>query len=70
LQLERPPAIVAADTVVWCDADLGLLSTAMDSRDGAELLVRALLFRLLAHPAPAPQARADRLAIDLVTRRA
>ena len=63
-------AIVAVDAVVWYDADLALLSTVIGSRDGAQLLMRALLFRLLAHPDPSDQASAYRPAIDLVTARA
>ena len=53
----RPTAyastIVAVDAVVWFDADPHLLVTLAALPDGAQLLVRALLFRLLAHPDPA-----------------
>jgi uncharacterized protein (TIGR02569 family) len=61
-------AIVAADAVVWYGADTELLSTVVDGADGAGLLVRALLFRLLAEPEPAAHARAYRPAIDYVDR--
>ncbi len=61
-------AIVAVDAVVWHEADLELLSTVANSRDGAEFLIRALIFRLLAERDPAAQAAAYRPAIDAVDR--
>jgi uncharacterized protein (TIGR02569 family) len=62
----RPPAyasaIVAVDAVLWYGADFELLSTVVD----AQLLVRALLFRLLASRDPASEAAGFRPAISLV----
>ncbi len=57
-------SIIVTDAVVWHSADLALLTSAMDSRDDVQLLVRALLFRLLAERDPAKQASAYRPAID------
>ena len=55
-------AIVAVDAVLWYGADARLLSTVAD----AQLLVRALLFRLLASHDPAAAAGAYRPAIEFV----
>jgi uncharacterized protein (TIGR02569 family) len=59
----RPPAyasaIVVLDAVLWSGADATLLSVVAD----AQLLVRALLFRLLATPDPAAAADGYRRAI-------
>ena len=55
-------AIVAVDAVLWYEADVELLSTVAD----AQLLVRALLFRLLASHDPAAAAGAYRPAIEFV----
>jgi uncharacterized protein (TIGR02569 family) len=46
-------AVVAVDAVLWYGADLALLSTVAGGEDGRQLLVRALLFRLLAERDPA-----------------
>ena len=59
-------AIVAVDAAVWHGADVGLLSTFVDDRDGAEFLIRALIFRLLAERDPAAQTDAYRPAIEAV----
>jgi len=59
-------AIVAVDAVVWFDADPGLLQTVAELPDGAQLLVRALLFRLLAEPEPSAHASVFGPAIDRV----
>jgi uncharacterized protein (TIGR02569 family) len=56
-------AIVAADAVVWHGADTGLLSS---DRDRVQLLIRALLFRLLSDPDPVAHAPRYRRAIDHV----
>jgi uncharacterized protein (TIGR02569 family) len=56
-------AIVAVDAVLWHGADLALLSTAAAD---AQLLVRALLFRLLATRDPAAAAAGYRPAIEFV----
>jgi uncharacterized protein (TIGR02569 family) len=61
-------AVVAVDAVVWHGADLGMLSTIVDPREGTGALIGALLFRLLADPDPAAQARRFRPAIDYVLR--
>ena len=61
-------AVVATDAVVWHGADLGLLASVVDSRIGTELLMRALLFRLLADRDPVAHASAYRPAIDYVDR--
>lgn len=61
-------AIVAADAVAWHDADIGLLAAVCDSRDGPQLLISALLFRLLANHDPATHERAYRPVIDYVQR--
>ncbi len=61
-------AIVAVDAVVWHKADLELLATVANGRDGAQFLIRALIFRLLAERDPAAQATAYRPAIDAVDR--
>jgi uncharacterized protein (TIGR02569 family) len=62
----RPPAyasaIVAVDAVLWHGADPTLLSVVGD----AQLLVRALLFRLLATPDPAGAVDGYRRAIGFV----
>jgi uncharacterized protein (TIGR02569 family) len=59
-------AVVAADAVLFHHADIELLSRVVDARDGAQLLIRALLFRLLAHPNPAEHGDVYRPAIDYV----
>jgi uncharacterized protein (TIGR02569 family) len=63
----RPPAyasaIVAVDAVLWHGADVDLLSTVAAD---AQLLVRALLFRLLATRHPAAAAAGYRPAIEFV----
>ncbi len=61
-------AVVAVDAVIWHEADVGLLATVVDDRDGAELLIRALIFRLLADRDPAAHASTYRRAIDHVDR--
>jgi len=61
-------AIVAVDAVAWHGADSGLLSIVAKGRDGGELLIRALLFRLLSDRDPAGQAGAYRRAVDYVRR--
>jgi uncharacterized protein (TIGR02569 family) len=55
-------AIVAVDAVLWHGADVGLLSV-VESR---QLLIRALLFRLLASHDPAAAAAGYRRAIEFV----
>jgi uncharacterized protein (TIGR02569 family) len=57
-------AVVAVDAVLWYGADASLLATVAD----AQLLVRALLFRLLASRDPAAAAAGYRRAIRLVDR--
>ena len=59
-------AVVAVDAVVWFDADPGLLRTVAALPDGPQLLVRALLFRLLADPDPGAHASVFGPAIDRV----
>ncbi|MGH2837223.1 MAG: hypothetical protein ACRDJY_02605 [Thermoleophilaceae bacterium] len=61
-------AVVAVDAVVWHEADVGLLATVVNDRDGTELLIRALIFRLLAHRDPAAHASTYKRAIDQVDR--
>lgn len=61
-------ALVAVDAVVWFDADPGLLRTAAALREGGQLLLRALLFRLLADPDPAAHASVFRPAVEAVDR--
>ena len=61
-------AIVAADAVLWYDADVELLSTVVDTRADVELLIRAVLFRLLAHRDPAAHVQSYRPVIDYVDR--
>jgi uncharacterized protein (TIGR02569 family) len=56
-------AVVAVDAVLWHGADLDLLSTVAAD---AQLLVRALLFRLLATRDPASAAAGYRPAIEFV----
>jgi hypothetical protein len=41
-------AIVTADAILWSDADLSLAGAFASSREGRDLLGRALLFRLIA----------------------
>ena len=60
-------AVVAADAVLFHHADIELLSRVVDARDGPQLLIRALLFRLLAHPDPAEHADVYRPGVDYVT---
>lgn len=60
--------IVLADAVLWHGADVGLLSTLADDRDGHQLLIRALLFRLLSERAPPTAAAAYRPAVDYACR--
>jgi uncharacterized protein (TIGR02569 family) len=55
-------AIVVVDAVLWYGAEVGLLSVVGD----AQLLVRALLFRLLATPDPAAAVDGYRSAIGFV----
>jgi prepilin-type processing-associated H-X9-DG protein len=57
--MEYASAIVMVDAVLWYGADVGLLSVVGD----AQLLVRALLFRLLATPDPAAAVHGYRRAI-------
>src|SRR4051812_29092015 len=61
-------AVVAVDAVVWYDADVELLSSIAARHDGFELLIRALLFRLLAHADPAAHLDSFRTAIDYLDR--
>jgi prepilin-type processing-associated H-X9-DG protein len=61
---EHASAIVAVDAVLWHGADIELLSAVAD----AQLLVRALLFRLLATSDPASAAAGYRRAIAFVDR--
>jgi len=55
-------AIVAVDAVLWYGAEVGLLSVIAD----AQLLVRALLFRLIATPDPAAAVDGYRRAIGFI----
>jgi prepilin-type processing-associated H-X9-DG protein len=57
--MEYASAIVMVDAVLWYGAEVGLLSVVGD----AQLLVRALLFRLLATPDPAAAVDGYRRAI-------
>jgi uncharacterized protein (TIGR02569 family) len=59
-------AIVAVDAVLWYDAGAELLSTVARVQDGPQLLVRALLYRLLATRDPAAAASGYRRAIAFV----
>jgi uncharacterized protein (TIGR02569 family) len=61
-------AIVAADAVVWHGGDVDLLSSVVHTREDYELLIRALLFRMLTHGDPAAHAHSYRSAIDYVDR--
>jgi uncharacterized protein (TIGR02569 family) len=61
-------AIVRVDAVLWHDAGPGLLATLAGTADGAQHLVRALLFRLLAESDPAAAARAHWVTIERVCR--
>jgi uncharacterized protein (TIGR02569 family) len=59
-------AIVAVDAVLWYGAEASLLATVARGEDGAQLLVRALLFGLLASRDPAAAAAGYRPAIAFV----
>jgi uncharacterized protein (TIGR02569 family) len=59
-------AIVVVDAVLWYDAEPELLSSVARAENGAQLLVRALLFRLLASRDPAAAASGYRRAIEVV----
>jgi uncharacterized protein (TIGR02569 family) len=59
-------AIVAVDAVLWYSADAELLSTVARGEDGPQLLVRALLYRLLATRDPGAAASGYRRAITFV----
>lgn len=59
-------AIVVVDAVLWYEADVELLSTVARGEDGAQFLVRALLFRLVASRDPAAAAAGYRPAIEFV----
>lgn len=67
----RPPAfasaVVVADALMWHDADGHLLSSARDVPELPQLLLRALLFRLVTELRARPDAPADRYrrAVDL-----
>jgi uncharacterized protein (TIGR02569 family) len=61
-------AIVAVDAVLWYDAGVELLSTVARVEDGPQLLVRALLYRLLATRDPGAAASGYRRAITSVDR--
>jgi uncharacterized protein (TIGR02569 family) len=61
-------AIVVVDAVLWHGAGVELLSMAADERDGGQLLVRALLFRLLTEGVPADAAATYRRAVERARR--
>jgi len=56
--------IVLTDAVLWHGADVGLLSMVAHGHEGGQLLIRALLFRLLSERDPAAAAATYRPAID------
>lgn len=68
----RPAAyastIVLADAVVWHGADVGLLAMVADGPEGAQLVIRALLFRLLSERDPPSAAATYRPAADYACR--
>lgn len=59
-------AVVAIDAVTWCDGGHELLSLVAAAHDGTELLRRALLFRLLAHPRPPEHLHRFKPTIDFI----
>jgi uncharacterized protein (TIGR02569 family) len=59
-------AIVMVDAVLWYGAEVELLATVAGGEDGGQLLVRALLFRLLVTGDPASEAAGYRRAIEFV----
>jgi uncharacterized protein (TIGR02569 family) len=63
---EYASAIVAVDAVLWYGAGTELLTTVASGEDGPQLVVRALLFRLLASRDPVAAAAAYRPAIAFV----
>ena len=62
-------AVVAVDAVLWYGADLALLGTVAGGDEGRQLLMRALLFRLLAERDPAAAAPGYRRLVTSITKR-
>jgi uncharacterized protein (TIGR02569 family) len=62
-------AVVVVDAVLWYGADLALLGTVASGDDGPQLLVRALLLRLLAERDPAAAAPGYRRLVTFITER-